>query len=222
MIPILILFGVVAILICIDISLTKTNREKDSDEVVENTIDNVKSALSYYISDTLHDLHSKTLREVREAITLNGNSLILHQDDISKISEKYRKELDTVFSGILKKIYSEAISGSRGDGKSSYFGTVMHFQGGSYNYLAFKKLTIIKMLRAIKKLEDDVMGVINGLKESCLDKNPALGSLAYWRKHDMTEKDIEEVKKNMAFKFEKSHMINVGKFLYEVRDKFFR
>ena len=67
-----------------------------------------------------------------------------------------------------------------------------------------------------------VEGVINGLKESCLDKNQAPGSLAYWRKHDMTEKDIEEVKKKMAFKFEKRHMINVGKFLYEVRDKFFR
>lgn len=221
MIPILILLGVVAMLICIDISLTKTNREKDSDEVVENTIANVKSALSYDISSTLHDLHSKTLRDVREAIILNGNSLILRQDDISKISEKYRKELDTVFSSIVKKIYSEAMSGSRGDGKSSYFETAMSFQGGSY-YLAFKKLTIRKMLRAIKKLEDEVVGVINGLKESCLDKNQAPGSLAYWRKHDMTEKDIEEVKKKMAFKFEKSHMINVGKFLYEVRDKFFR
>ena len=221
MIPILILFGVVAMLICIDISLTKTNREKDSDEIVENTIANVKSALSYDISSTLHDLHSKTLREVREAIILNGNSLMLRQDDISKISEKYRKELDTVFSGIVKKIYSEAMSGSREDGKSSYFETAMCFQGGSY-YIAFQKLTIRKMLRAIKKLENEVIGVINGVKESCLDKNPAPGSVLYRHKHDMKEKDIEEVKKKMAFKFEKRYMINVGKFLYEVRDKFFR
>jgi len=195
MIPILILLGVVAMLICIDISLTKTNREKDSDEVVENTIANVKSALSYDISSTLHDLHSKTLRDVREAIILNGNSLILRQDDISKISEKYRKELDTVFSSIVKKIYSEAMIGCGGDGK---------------------------MLRAIKKLENEVIGVINGLKESCLDKNPATGSVLYRHKHNMTEKDIKKMKKKMAFKFEKSHMINVGKFLYEVRDKFFR
>ncbi len=127
MIPILIVFGVIGMLIHIGISLTKTNREKDSDEVVENTIANIKSNLSYDISSTLHDLHSKTLREVREATTLNGNLLILTQDDISDISERYRKELDAAFSDIVKKMYSEAMSGMQGDGKCIFFGTVMSF-----------------------------------------------------------------------------------------------
>ena len=223
MIPILIVFGVIGMLIHIGISLTKTNREKDSDEVVENTIANIKSNLSYDVSSTLHDLHSKTLREVREATTLNGNLLILNQDDISDISERYRKELDAVFSGIVKKIQSEAMSGRQGDGRHSDFGTAMYFQEDSYNYRAFQKLTMRKMISALKKLEDEVMGVANELKESCWDKNPVPGSIVLSRyEHDMPEKDIEEGKKRIAFKFEKIYMINVGKFLYEVRDKLCR
>lgn len=223
MIPVLIVFGVIGMLIWINISLTKTNREKDSDEVVENTIANIKSNLSYDVSSALHDLHSKTLREVREATTLNGNLLILNQDDISDISERYRKELDAAFSGIVKKIQSEAMSGRQGDGKRSYFGTVMSFHGGSHYFLAFQKLTMRKMIRAIKKLEDEVMGVINELKESCWDKNPVPGSIVLSRyKHDMTEKDIEEGRKMISFKFANGHMINLGKFLYEVRDKLCR
>ncbi len=223
MIAILIVFGVIGMLIHISISLTKTNREKDSDEVVENTIANIKSNLSYDVSSILHNLHSKTLREVREATTLNGNLLILNQDDISDISGRYRKELDAAFSGIVKKIQSEAMSGMQGDGKHSYFGTAMYFQGDSYNYRAFQKLTMRKMISALKKLEDEVMGVANELKESCWDKNPVPGSIVLsMYKHDMTEKDIEEGKKRIAFKFEKIYMINVGKFLYEVRDKLCR
>ena len=223
MIPVLIVFGVIGMLIHISISLTKTNREKDSDEVVENTIANIKSNLSYDVSSILHNLHSKTLREVREATTLNGNLLILNQDDISDISERYRKELDTVFSDIVKKMYSETMSGMQGDGKRSYFGTAMYFHGDSYSYLAFQKLTMRKMIRALKKLEDEVMGVINELKESCWDKNPVPGSIVLSRyKHDMPEKDIEEGRKIMEFKFEMNHMINLGKFLYEVRDKLCR
>ena len=223
MIPILIVFGVIGMLIWIDVSLTKTNKDKDSDEVVENTIANIKSNLSYDISSTLHDLHSKTLREVREATTLNGNLLILTQDDISDISERYRKELDAAFSDIVKKMYSEAMSGMQGDGKRSYFGTVMSFHGGSHYFLAFQKLTMRKMIRALKKLEDEVMGVINELKESCWNKNPVPGSIVLsMYEHDMPEKAIEEGRKMMAFKFEKIYMINVGKFLYEVRDKLCR
>ena len=223
MIPILIVFGVIGMLIYIDISLTKTNREKDSDEVVEDTIANIKRTLSYDISSTLHDLHSKTLREVREATTLNGDLLILNQDDISDISERYRKELDAAFSDIVKKMYSKTMSGMQGDGKRSHFGTAMSFHGGSHYFLAFQKLTMRKMIRALKKLEDEVMGVINELKESCLDKNPVPGSIVLSRhKHDMTEKDTEECRKMMAFKFANGHMINLGKFLYEVRDKLCR
>jgi hypothetical protein len=223
MIAILIVFVAIGMLIYIDISLTKTNREKDSDEVVEDTIANIKRTLSYDISSTLHDLHSKTLREVREATTLNGDLLILNQDDISDISERYRKELDAAFSDIVKKMYSETMSGMQGDGKRSYFGTAMSFHGGSHYFLAFQKLTMRKMIRALKKLEDEVMGVMNELKESCWDKNPVPGSIVLSRyKHDMPEKDIEEGKKRIAFKFEKIYMINVGKFLYEVRDKLCR